>query len=115
MHIAYFHHEKWNGTGYPKGLKQDEIPLSARIVALADVYDALTSARIYKEAFSHEKAMKIIISESGKHFDPEVVEAFLIHEAKFNQIRKEMQEDDDAFLIEDSPYASKTTKQTFLW
>jgi PAS domain S-box-containing protein len=113
MHIAYFHHEKWNGTGYPKGLKQDEIPLSARIVALADVYDALTSARIYKKAFSHEKAMKIIISESGKHFDPEVVEAFLVHEAKFDQIRKEMQEEDDAFLIEDSPYACTTTKQTF--
>ncbi len=101
MHIAYFHHEKWNGTGYPNGLKKDAIPLSARIVALADVYDALTSIRSYKEAFSHEKAKKIIISESGKHFDPEIVDAFLVHEATFNQIRKEMQEESKTPLLED--------------
>jgi PAS domain S-box-containing protein len=101
MHIAYFHHEKWNGTGYPNGLKKDEIPLSARIVALADVYDALTSIRSYKEAFSHEKAKEIIISESGKHFDPEIVDAFLVHEATFDQIRKEMQEESKEPLLED--------------
>jgi PAS domain S-box-containing protein len=99
MHIAYFHHEKWNGTGYPNGLKKDEIPLSARIVALADVYDALTSIRSYKEAYSHEKAIDIIISDSGKHFDPEIVDAFLLHEAKFNQIRKEQQEEAGASLL----------------
>jgi PAS domain S-box-containing protein len=107
MHIAYFHHEKWNGTGYPNGLKQDEIPLSARIVALADVYDALTSIRIYKEAYSHEKAREIIISERGKHFDPEVVDAFLAHESTFDKIRKEMQEEEGAFLLEDFPYISR--------
>jgi PAS domain S-box-containing protein len=101
IHIAYFHHEKWNGTGYPNGLKKDAIPLSARIVALADVYDALTSIRSYKEAFSHEKAKEIIISESGKHFDPEIVGAFLVHEATFNQIRKEMQEESKTPFIED--------------
>jgi len=101
MHIAYFHHEKWNGTGYPNGLKKDAIPLSARIVALADVYDALTSIRSYKEAFSHEKAKEIIISESGKHFDPEIVDAFLVHEATFDHIRKEMQEESKTPLIDD--------------
>ncbi len=110
MHIAYFHHEKWNGTGYPNGLKENDIPLSARIVALADVYDALTSVRIYKEAFSHQKAKEIITSESGKHFDPEIVEAFLAHEATFDYIRNEMQEEEGAFLIEDFPYISRTKR-----
>jgi response regulator RpfG family c-di-GMP phosphodiesterase len=108
MHIAYFHHEKWNGAGYPNGLKKDEIPLSARIVALADVYDALTSMRSYKKAFSHEKAREIIAAERGKHFDPEIVDAFLVHEARFDQIRKEMQEEDDALLFEDFPYVPNT-------
>jgi PAS domain S-box-containing protein len=89
MEIAYFHHEKWNGTGYPNGLKGEDIPLSARIVALTDVYDALTSKRVYKEAYTHEKARGIIIAENGKHFDPEVVEAFLANEDEFNTIRKE--------------------------
>jgi len=75
--IAYCHHEKWDGSGYPFGLKETEIPLSARIVALADVYDALTSKRVYKEAMSHAVARDIIVQSSGKHFDPTVVEAFL--------------------------------------
>jgi HD-GYP domain-containing protein (c-di-GMP phosphodiesterase class II) len=68
---------------------------------LADVYDALTSIRSYKEAFSHEKAKEIIISESGKHFDPEIVDAFLVHEATFDHIRKEMQEESKTPLIDD--------------
>ncbi len=75
--IAYSHHEKWDGSGYPLGLKGDEIPLSARIVALADVYDALTSERPYKEAFSHETAHSIIIEGKGSHFDPDIVDAYL--------------------------------------
>ncbi|HOJ63760.1 MAG TPA: HD domain-containing protein [Spirochaetota bacterium] len=75
--IAYCHHEKWDGSGYPFGLKETEIPLSARIIALADVYDALTSKRVYKEAMSHAVARDIIVQSSGKHFDPTVVEAFL--------------------------------------
>lgn len=87
--IAYHHHEKWDGSGYPKGLKGREIPLSARIVAVADVYDALTSKRFYKEAFSHEKARQIISELKGGHFDPEVVDAFLSLEAKFDRIREE--------------------------
>jgi len=75
--IAYCHHEKWNGEGYPFGLVGEEIPLSARIVALADVYDALTSKRPYKEPFSHEKATSIVLEGRDSHFDPAVCDAFL--------------------------------------
>lgn len=74
--IAGAHHEKWDGSGYPRGLKGDAIPLSARIVAVADVYDALTSKRVYKEDMSHELAMEIINDGVGRHFDPEVIDAF---------------------------------------
>ena len=74
--IASYHHEKWDGSGYPEGLKGTEIPLSARIVALADVYDALISERPYKQAFKHEEAVNIIMEEKGRHFDPDVVDAF---------------------------------------
>lgn len=82
--IAYSHHEHYNGGGYPRGLKEDEIPLAARIVALADVYDALTTKRVYKPALSHFEARSIILSGSGAQFDPEVVAAFLACE---DQIR----------------------------
>ena len=75
--IALYHHEKWDGTGYPEGLKGNEIPLSARIIALADVYDALISKRSYKDIIPHDKALEIIREDSGSHFDPEIVEAFL--------------------------------------
>lgn len=75
--IALTHHEKWNGQGYPKGLKGEEIPLMGRITALADVFDALTSKRPYKEAWPIEKAVNLIKEESGQHFDPELVEAFI--------------------------------------
>lgn len=85
--IAYYHHEKWNGTGYPDGLKENAIPLSARIVALADAYDALTSQRCYKSALSHEKAREIIIADKGIHFDPAVVDAFLAQEKAFQQCK----------------------------
>lgn len=90
--IAYHHHEWWDGTGYPMGLKGEQIPLSARIVSIADVYDALTSRRSYKEAFSHNKAVRIIVSERGTHFAPDVVDAFLAHEEEFRQIRESAQE-----------------------
>jgi len=86
--IAYFHHEKWDGSGYPNGLQANSIPLSATIVALADVYDALTSKRCYKPAFSHEKAKQIIIEGKEKHFSPDIVEAFLRREDDFIQARK---------------------------
>jgi len=84
--IAYYHHEKWDGTGYPDGLKGEGIPLSARMVAIADVYDALTTKRFYKEAFTHEKSRGIIISLKGSHFDPDVVDAFLANEKNFSRI-----------------------------
>ncbi len=87
--VAYFHHEKWNGKGYPEGRRGTEIPLSARIVALADVYDALRSKRIYKPAFSHEKTRSIIIEERGEHFQPEVVDAFLACEEQFVAIAEQ--------------------------
>ena len=74
--LAHYHHEKWNGQGYPCGLKGEEIPLSARIMAVADVFDALVSKRPYKDGFSFEKAMQIIHEGSGSHFDPNVVRAF---------------------------------------
>lgn len=83
MDIAYCHHERWDGTGYPKGLSGAEIPLAARVLALADVYDALTTARVYKPAFPHEKARQIIIEGSGSHFDPSIVDAFLSREHDF--------------------------------
>lgn len=81
--ISLTHHEKWNGSGYPKGLKEQEIPISGRLMALADVYDALISERVYKKAFSHEKAKSIILEGNGSHFDPEIVEAFLAIEDEF--------------------------------
>lgn len=77
IEITSYHHEKWDGTGYPNHLKGIEIPLSARIMAIVDVYDALVSKRPYKEAFSHEKALAIISNDSGKHFDPDLVAHFL--------------------------------------
>lgn len=75
--IARYHHERWDGTGYPKGLKGEEIPLVARIMSIVDVYDALTSKRPYKEPFSHEKAMGLIAEGSGTQFDPLLVEEFI--------------------------------------
>ena len=76
IEMACFHHEKWDGSGYPTHIKGDEIPLSARIMAVADVFDALIAERVYKKPFSYEKAMSIITEGAGKHFDPDVVEAF---------------------------------------
>lgn len=84
--IARYHHEKWDGTGYPEGLKGEDIPLSARIVAIADVFDALISERYYKPKYSFEESKRIILESSGKHFDPVIVEAFLKHEAEFYAI-----------------------------
>ena len=74
--IARSHHEKWDGSGYPDGLGGDDIPLSARLMALADVYDALRSQRCYKPAYPHEEAVRQILEGRGTHFDPDVVEAF---------------------------------------
>ena len=85
--IAYYHHERWDGKGYPEGKKGEEIPLSARIVSLADVYDALTSDRPYKKAISHEEAFKIISIERGTQFDPDMVDAFIQNQEVFRRIK----------------------------
>jgi len=83
--MAKHHHEKWNGGGYPDGKKEEEIPLLARVIAIADVYDALRSQRSYKSPFSREKAKSIILEENGRQFDPELVDVFLAVEPEFNE------------------------------
>ena len=85
--IALSHHEKWDGTGYPQGLKGDDIPLGGRLMALADVYDALVTKRVYKDAMPHDEAVKIILDGRGSHFDPDVVDAFLETREVFREIR----------------------------
>ncbi|MFK7759933.1 MAG: HD-GYP domain-containing protein [Phycisphaerales bacterium] len=87
--IALQHHEKWDGSGYPFHLDGTNISIAARIVAIADVYDALTSVRVYKDAMTHQQAAKIILEGKGSHFDPELVEAFEANEIQFQQIRAE--------------------------
>ena len=88
--ITRFHHERWDGTGYPHGLAGAAIPLSARIVTLADVYDALTSSRSYKAAYNHQQARQVIVEESGRRFDPTVVNAFLRREQEFKAARRDL-------------------------
>lgn len=85
MNMAYYHHERWDGTGYPCGLKGEEIPLYVRILTIADVYDALTSWRSYKEPYSHEKAMEIIREGKGTAFDPDLVDLFININEQFKQ------------------------------
>ncbi len=86
--IAATHHERYDGSGYPEGLIGENIPLSGRIVAVADVYDALTTKRIYKGAFGHDVARSIIVQGSGTHFDPKMVESFLRHEGDFLEVQR---------------------------
>lgn len=97
--IAYHHHERWDGRGYPFGQKGEEIPLPARIVAVSDVYDALSSKRPYKEAFSHEKSRDIIIEGRGTAFDPDAVDAFLVREDAVLSIREHFQDTTATTLI----------------
>jgi putative two-component system response regulator len=84
--IALTHHEKWDGSGYPRGLSKQEIPISGRLMALSDVYDALISKRVYKGALTHDEAKNIILESKGSHFDPDIVDAFIKREAKFIEI-----------------------------
>ena len=84
--IAYGHQEKWDGGGYPRGVAGDAIPISARLMAVADVYDALISRRVYKEGMSHEKAVQIIVASKGSHFDPDMVDAFMGLQDEFRAI-----------------------------
>jgi PAS domain S-box-containing protein len=88
LEIPYCHHEKWDGSGYPRGLKGEQIPFAARLFALADVYDALTSDRPYRKAWRHERVLEYLRDQSGKHFDPRVVDVFLsaIHSGELNNI-----------------------------
>jgi putative two-component system response regulator len=84
--IAHYHHERWDGTGYPEGLAGDSIPIAARLMALADVFDALICRRVYKPPMPYELAHEIIVSESGTHFDPDIVDAFIEHFDRFKAI-----------------------------
>ncbi|MFO1371291.1 MAG: response regulator [Candidatus Competibacteraceae bacterium] len=91
--IVYSHHERWNGSGYPQGLAGDAIPISARLMAVVDVYDALISKRVYKPAFSHLQAIDMIAAERGKHFDPDIVDAMLAIADEFHAIAQQFRDD----------------------
>ena len=93
IEITLGHHEKWDGTGYPFGIKGEAIALSARLVAVADVYDALVSKRVYKPGLSHEEARRLIQEEAGQHFDPRVVEAFMARQDDFVRIADTMRDE----------------------
>jgi putative two-component system response regulator len=93
--IAYFHQEKWDGSGYPTGARGDAIPVSARLMAVADVYDALISRRVYKEGVPHHKAVSIIAEGRGGHFDPDIVDAFIQVQEAFRQIAERYADSDD--------------------
>jgi putative two-component system response regulator len=93
--IAYTHHEKWDGSGYPQGLSGDSIPISGRLMAVVDVYDALISKRIYKPPFTHEKAIDTMREGKGRHFDPDILEAFLDVEGEFRHIAHEFSNSDE--------------------
>ena len=97
--IAYHHHERWDGNGYPFSMVGEEIPLAARIVAVSDVYDALSSKRPYKEAYSHETSIGIVIEGRGTAFDPDVVDAFLAREKSVIAIRNQFQDHGTASQI----------------
>lgn len=96
--IAHWHHEKWDGSGYPDKLAGDEIPVSARLMALADVFDALISKRIYKSAIPYDEAREIIVKERGKHFDPDMVDAFNAGFDEFVSIAKKYQDFGTTFI-----------------
>ncbi len=92
--IAFSHQEKWNGSGYPLGLSGDDIPIAARLMAIADVYDALISRRVYKEGISHENAVRTMIDGHGTHFDPDMLDAFLEIQEEFRSIAQRFNDSD---------------------
>ena len=91
--MALTHHEQWDGTGYPNGLKGEEIPCPGQIMAIADVYDSLTSGRHYKEGISHKKAVEIILAKRGSQFDPQLIDAFMEIHALFRAIAEQFADD----------------------
>jgi putative two-component system response regulator len=103
--IALSHQEKWDGSGYPEGLAGDGIPVSARLMAVADVYDALISRRVYKDGMPHEKAVAIMVEGRGSHFDPDMIDAFLELESEFRTIA-ERYTDSDLDLAKKAEYLS---------
>jgi putative two-component system response regulator len=105
--IALSHHEKWDGSGYPNGLVGEEIPVSARLMAVADVYDAVINRRIYKTSMPHEAAAQIIFEGAGKHFDPDVVSAFKVLEGTFVQIAARYADSVSTFLGDTSTPSGK--------
>lgn len=90
INIAKYHHEKWDGTGYPQGLSGETIPLSARIMALVDVYDALRTERVYKDAYTHNESINIIKQEDGTHFDPSICKVFIENQDGFRNIYEKL-------------------------
>ncbi len=92
--IAYYHHEKWDGSGYPNGLAGNAIPVAARLMAIADVYDALISRRCYKDAMSHEQARNIMLEGKGKHFDPLMLQVFMDNEQRFFEIAEKYKDEE---------------------
>ena len=98
--IAHSHQEKWDGSGYPQGLMGDNIPVSARLMAVADVYDALISRRVYKPSFPHAKAVAIIQDGRGSHFDPDMVDAFLALSEEVRRIAQRFADGEPAMLAQ---------------
>ncbi len=109
--IAWCHQEKWDGSGYPRGLRGEEIPISARLMALADVYDALISRRVYKAGMPHDEALRTIAEGRGNHFDPDIVDAFLLVSDQFQAIAAKFR-DSDADLARQGDQAEPSTGGT---
>ncbi len=107
--IAFSHQEKWDGSGYPEGLAGETIPVSARLMAVADVYDALISRRVYKDGMSHEQAVQIIIEGKGKHFDPDMIDAFIGLQEEFRAIAARFH-DTDHDMAEKKAQIERLTK-----
>ena len=105
--IAAQHHEKWNGQGYPVGIRGEEIHLYARIVAIADVFDALSSKRVYKEPMELDKVLTIMQNDAGTHFDPNLIKLFLENIDKFLEIQEKYKDDDNAHTIMDIIHGAK--------
>jgi putative two-component system response regulator len=101
--IAFCHQEKWDGSGYPQGLRGEAIPLSARLMAVADVYDALITRRVYREPVEHEEAVRLILEGRGRHFDPAVVDAFATIAPTFRAIARIHADEEDSVATRQAP------------